>query len=212
VNSGERGDLSCMALAAVPNGVPGAVAALYTKLLPLRDAGLISQEYAAACTGNTGIDTRGTPGVHFFTQAGEHSRTFSDGLSAKLGTNDAGTSFKFRLAAEGTLEVRGEEHPATFALILDLGPAEQDLERVSWPRGIYTLDLLGENRLVITVPDEASVTYHVDEGMVLITSATNDRIEGSIVMTHAWRPHSTPPVPKVASELPRITFRIDGSR
>jgi len=62
------------------------------------------------------------------------------------------------------------------------------------------------------VPDEASVTYHVDEGMVLITSATSERIEGSIVMTRAWRPHTTPPVPKAASELPRITFRIDGSR
>lgn len=212
VNRGERGDLGCMALAAVTNGVPGGVAALYTKVLLLRDAGLISQEDAAACTGNAGIDTRGTPGVHFFTQTGEYSRTFSDGLTAKIGINDAGTSFKFRLAAEGTLEVRGEEHPATFALILDLGPAEQDLERVSWPRGIYTLDLLGENRLVITVPDEASVTYHVDEGMVLITSATSERIEGSIVMTRAWRPHTTPPVPKAASELPRITFRIDGSR
>lgn len=210
VNRGERADLGCMAFADVETGVPGKVAALYTKILLVRDAGLVSPEAAAACTGSAGIDTRGAAGIHFFTHEGEFRRSFSDGLEARIGAD--GDRFKFQLAAEGTMSLAGEEHAATFLLTLDVGPTAEDIERVSWPRGIYRLGLLGENTLVISVPDENHVTYHVDDGMVLITSATTESIEGSIVMNRATRPHAPMGVPMAAADLPRVTFRIDGSR
>lgn len=212
VNRGERGDLGCMALSAVENGVPGAVAALYTKISLLRDVGLLSPEAAAACTGSVGIDARDAPGIHFFSQAGDYRRSFTNALEAKVGSDASGNRFKFQLSAEGSVSVGGEEHAATFELTLDLGPTSEELERVSWPRGIYQLGLLGTNTLVISVPDAGHVTYHVDDGLVLITSATTDRIEGSIVMNRAIRPNSRPPVPMAAADLPRITFRIDGKR
>lgn len=212
VNRGQRTDLGCMALAGVERReVPGNLAALYTKILLLRDVGLVTEEAAAACMGRTGIDTRGTPGIHFFTQEGEYRRTFTDGLGASIGTRPDGDRYKFQLAAEGTLPVNGEEHAATFLLTLDMGPASGDIERVSWPRGLYQLELLGENTLVIAVPDAGHVTYHVDNGMVLITSATSDLIEGAIIMNRATRPHAPMGVPMAAADLPRLTFRIGGS-
>lgn len=212
VNRGERPDLGCIALSEVYSGVPGNLAALYTKISLLRDVGLISSEAAAACTGNAAIDTRDAPGIHFFSHEGEFQRTFNTEVSATMGSNTSGDRFKFRLSAKGTAMVGGVEHPAEFSLILDLGPTSETIERVSWPRGIYQLALLGENRLIVTVPSAGHATYHVDDGMVLITSASAERIEGSIVMNRATRPHAPGMVPMAAADLSRVTFRIDGSR
>lgn len=211
VNRMERADQGCLAFESVSDGLPGNLAALYTKIMLLRDVGLVSPEAAAACLGKAGFNTRDTEGLHFFTQDSEYRRTFTDGLSAGIGRTSEGDRFKFQLSAKGTLPVDGVEHAATFLLNLDLGPTSESLDRVSWPRGIYPLELLGDNRLIVAVPDMNHVTYHVDSGFVLISTATNDRIEGAIIMNRATRPFAPMMVPMAAADLPRINFRIDSS-
>ena len=95
-----------------------------------------------------------------------------------------------------------------------MGTNEDDLERISWPRGIYDLDKLG-GRLSVEIEGHASAAFintavspdGASTCTVLVSHASNERIEGSIFLRHAIRPFAPVPVPQTGLPL-RFTFKL----
>ncbi|MDZ7707737.1 MAG: hypothetical protein U5J97_07565 [Trueperaceae bacterium] len=202
-------DFACQALRAAGASLTGATAAAYTKLALLRDVGLVDEDAFARCVGSVGIDTRDAEGAHFF-GGDTFERTFGD-LEVTMGRHAATGRTVFQLEASGRAGFGGAEHPAELLVRLDLADEDEPIDRVSWPRGIYRLGT-GANRVSLTLDGASAGSFVASHGFVLVTTATAERIEGSIVLQRADRPFAPMGVPYAADELPRITFRVDGTR
>ena len=207
--SAEAEDFACQALGASGASLTQATAAVYTKLALLRDVGLLDESVFARCVGSAGIDTRDATGAHFFGSDG-YARSF-DHLEATLGRHAASGRTVFQLEGSGRAGFGGEEHPAELVVRLDLADADEPIERVSWPRGIYRLGT-GANSVSLMLDGASAGSFVASHGFVLVTTATAERIEGSIVLQRADRPFAPMGVPYAAADLPRITFRVDGRR
>ena len=96
---------------------------------------------------------------------------------------------------------------AEAVLLLDLAPPLQDMALASWPRGLYPLDGSGSccsgvvtgnagNAFEIVLPNDAAGTFQAYDGWLLVASASNERILGSVWIEHAWRPFAPSPVPQ----------------
>lgn len=202
-------DFACQALGASGASLTGATAAAYTKLALLRDVGLVDGDAFARCVGSTGIDTRDEEGAHFFDGDG-FARSFDD-LEVTMGRHAPSGRVVFQLEGSGRAGFDGAEHPAELLVRLDLADGDEPIERVSWPRGIYRLGT-GANLVSLTLDGASAGSFVASHGFVLVTTATAERIEGSIVLQRADRPFAPMGVPYAADDLPRITFRVDGSR
>jgi len=132
-------------------------------------------------------------------------------LEATLGRHAASGRTVFQLEGSGRAGFGGEEHPAELVVRLDLADADEPIERVSWPRGIYRLGT-GANSVSLMLDGASAGSFVASHGFVLVTTATAERIEGSIVLQRADRPFAPMGVPYAAADLPRITFRVDGRR
>ena len=95
--------------------------------------------------------------------------------------------------------------------LIDLAPADADLRRVSWPRGLYLLDE-GATAFTLAFENEEvdGASFIATGGLVLVTRASADRIEGSIVIQEGMR--LSPAVPLAPAELRRVTFRVTSDR
>ena len=221
--SAARADLACQALRAGGGDLTGATAAVYAKLAFLRDVGLVSGPAFERCVGPAGIDVRGADGFHVWDRdvsdrdvsdrdAG-YRRTFG-GLEVTLGTQASSGRTVFVLEGSGrAIFGSGDDAVETAAemrLTLDLADADEPIERVSWPRGVYRLGE-GANAFSLTLEDAPAGSFVASHGFVLVTSATAERSEGSIVLQRADRPFAPLGVPYAADELPRITFRVSSS-
>ncbi len=164
--------------------VPQQLAALYTKLRFVRDLGLISEDDFRRCAGpSIGLATVGE-GITVL-QGGEVQRLFANSPDAGIGTRDG--RYLFSLSAGGTIERGGETHGATVTLRLDLADAETPLEHVSWPRGVYPLNLASPHVFALDSPTDPGANFFVEEGFALVTEATNDRLAGSVFVRLARR-------------------------
>jgi hypothetical protein len=86
-----------------------------------------------------------------------------------------------------------KEYSTTIKLRVVLAPADRELETISWPRGIYDLNASG-NRFVVDVADAPAATVLATKGLILLSYAISQRIEGSIFLQRAIRPSSVPPM------------------
>jgi hypothetical protein len=182
-------------------GVPQPLAAAYTKLRFAFDLGLITQSVYDECWGTIGFEAPGE-GFHVYI-GGEFRRSFGQEVDAIIGTDMVNGKYLFQLTASGMANVDGTEYPADLNLDLVVGPAEDQLDQVSWPRGGYILDE-GGNSFLFSVPDRPEVSYVVSKGSVLVTSGTAEHIEGSIVVQETLR--SNPPLPE--AQDPPLVFRF----
>lgn len=212
--SAPRSDFACQALRSGSGDLTAATAAVYAKLAFLRDVGLVTEPAFARCVGSAGIDTRDGDGFHVFDRDGGFQRTF-ESLAVTMGAQASTGRTVFVLEGSGRASFgRGDDRVETAAelrLTLDLADADEPIGRVSWPRGIYRLGE-GANAVSLTLEDAPAGSFVASHGFVLVTSATAERIEGSIVLQRADRPFAPMGVPYAADELPRITFRVSSSR
>jgi len=208
-NPGEN--LGCLVMSGAGNRVTGDTAAAFTKLSFLRDVGLVSQGAFERCVGGLGIETHGKNGVHLTNNDGSVG-TLDDRMRAVIGQNGLG-AWSFQLTAEGSARHGDTASPVKATLTLELASilasTATSVDEVSWPRGIYVIGDDAEFR--VDFEDAPAGTFYGVEGFVLVTRASNDLIEGSIVLRLGMRPHTAFPVPETGDWLPTpITFRMEG--
>ena len=188
--------------------LPSRLAAVYTKLLFLRDLGLVAVEDVEECTGSSLGLLLTTPGFHFW-EGDEHKRAFGQGVTAKIGTAPPGR-YVYQMEAEGRASFDDKEYPAKARMTLSLEDGSVPLEEVAWPRGVYEFGLLERhNAFQVRLDGARSGNIDVYEGFALVAEASNSRIAGSIFMHKAMRPHAPLPVPQVFDPPMMIRFLIE---
>lgn len=194
--------------------VPGNLAAVYTKLMFLKDLGVVHPDDVDLCTG----DKLGLPlnaqGFHIYQGETELS-SFGQGLNAKIGTTTDTNAVVFEMNGEGEANFGDGRFPATFRLQLDLtqavpgGEVQRIRNNPPWPRGLYPLALSGENKFELRLDGAPSGNFDVSAGFVLVAEASNDRIAGSVFITKVWRNDAPIPVPEVYDPPLIVRFLIE---
>lgn len=200
-----RHDHGCLQMQAHgERNVPARLAAVYTKLLFVRDLGLVPPKQVDDCIG-THLGLQATaPGFEIWS-GDNRVRAFSDRVSAGIGTETLGNRV-FEMMAAGEAGFMGETYPATVKLRLDLGRRLDELEEVPWPRGAYELGLFGDNNFELRLDGAAAGNFDARDGYVLVVEASNQRIAGSVFLTKVMRLHAPLPVPEVYD--PPLVFRF----
>jgi hypothetical protein len=203
-----RKDLGCAQMQAYSGeNVPANLSALYTKLLFIRDLGLVKAEDVAHCIGpKLGLQTT-QKGFHLWLD-GNLRRSFTGDVKANINTETLGNRV-FTLSADGEASFMDKTHPATLELRLNLGGTLDDLEDVAWPRGVYELGLVGDNNLYLRMEEAKAANFDVMDGFVLVSEASNDRIAGSAVVRKVMRMQAPIPVPEAYNPPLVIRFMIE---
>ncbi|MGK2924141.1 MAG: hypothetical protein ACSLE2_00825 [Lysobacterales bacterium] len=192
-----RRDFGCMEMAAHGDkSIPAHLAAIYTKLHFLRDVGLIASEDVSHCKGS-GIGIPITVEGFESWEGGVKKHTYSSGVEAGIGTKSLTRAKVFTMKAEGVVGFGETSYPAKFELHLDLESTLTPIEFVPWPRGVYQLgaSFWEANKFTLRAEDAASANWDADQGFVLVTEASSDRIVGSIFLTRVLRVSTPSPLP-----------------
>jgi hypothetical protein len=198
-----RQDLACLASQQhTERDLPARLAAVYTKLHLLQDLGLVPPDDVRDCLGSDIGIWVDRPGIHV-SQDGMPLRRYENQLTAGIGTTRQGLKV-FQLEARGEAGFGGKTHPAKMRLQLELG--RMDVEQAPWPRGLYELDMLGNNNFTLRLDGAPAGDFNAMDGFVLVSEASNERIVGSIFMPRSFRPHAPLPVPE--RHDPPLTFRF----
>ena len=203
-----REDAACMVMReySKPN-LPAEYAAVYTKLHFLQDLGLVWPEDVGDCTGESvglHIESRG---FHIW-QNDALKRSFANGLAAHLGTTPAGAKV-FNLEAAGEAGFGQKTFPAQIKLKLGLGKSFDNLDRVSWPRGVYPLGLTGNNNFQLRLDGAPAGNFDAMDGFVLVAESSGKRIAGSVVLQRVMRLQAPIPVPERYDPPLVVRFMID---
>lgn len=204
----EKEDFGCQIMGEHhERSVPGRLSAIYTKLLFLKDLGMIHPEDADACTGpelGLPIDS---PGFHIW-QDTLKLRSFEQAVTAAIGTASSGRRV-FEMRAQGEAGFGDQDYPAAFRMQLDLAEGARELAKVPWPRGVYPLALTGDTNFELRLDGAASGNFDVSDGFVLVAEASNSRIAGSVFITRVWRLNAPIPVPEVYDPPLTVRFLIE---
>jgi len=189
--------------------IPMDRAAAYAKLRMLRDLDVITQEAFDECVGPVGFEVPG-PGFNIYSNDTFLS-SFDQGVTASIGTDEGAGVYVFLMNAEGQASFSDEMFDATMTLRLNLGPASEDLSKISWPRGGFRFVQFqgNENNFILDMPDAPAGSFEAMEGFALVTASSAERIEGSVVLQKVWRPFAPVPVPEVYDPPLVIRFLID---
>jgi hypothetical protein len=185
--------------------LPSGLSALYSKMMLLRDLGMVHPEDVELCTGQVGLPVE-KRGLHFW-EGGNFKNTFDTDVAARIAT--IGSQYVFELTGSGWLKFGDQQYPADATLRLALDPASTPLKEVSWPRGVYPLALTGNNSFEIRLDGAPAGNFRVYEGFALVAEATNERITGSVFITKAMRLNAPFPVPQVFDPPLVVRFLID---
>jgi len=204
-------DYGCVAMREhAERSVPQALSVVFTKLAFARDIGILSDEDFESCAGTSIGLPVDSEGIDIY-QDGMLQRRFAQDPSGTIGTLD--DRYVFELTVGGRAEFSGTEYPGTLRLVLDLGPTSDasgpiPVERISWPRGLFSLAPGAGNRFELRLPDARAGDFDVYDGFVLVTEATNDRIVGSVVVREALRVNAPVPVPQVFDPPTQFRFLL----
>lgn len=202
-------DLACKAMQAWSQpSVPSGLAPAYTKLMFLRDMNLVEKSDVKACVGNhLGLQSM-AKGLHFWLD-GTHYRSFTQNLKAGIGTEAILQNRVFTLEGEGEAGFGGDTYPAKLTLRLDLGSTFDDINEVSWPRGVYELGLTGDNNVQLVLDGAKAANFDAMDGFVLVAEASNKRITGSIVLQRVMRLQAPLPIPEKYDPPLVIRFKLE---
>lgn len=184
------------------------LAAVYTKANMLLSAGLVTQKAYEMCVGKLKIDVPGK-GVFVYginDETSQLKRSFTNDVKVSIGTHPKLGEYVFNFGAGGRAPFGDKEYDADVGLRLALGSSDLDIDKVSWPRGIYNLKDIG-NKFEVLLPDQRWGSFVGVEGFVLVSYADSERIEGSVFLQYAVRVFSSPPVPQTGLPL-RFLFRV----
>jgi hypothetical protein len=193
-----RQDLGCLVMRRHPNtGLPSHFAALYTKMRFLQDLGLLKEDDVVDCTGeNLGLRVE-SAGFHVREWLGStRVRSYQNQLEAGLGSLSGGVKV-FEMKGAGTAGFGGKTYPARIELRLDLGGRFARFDRVSWPRGVYELGLMGNTNFRLRLDGAAAGNFDAMDGYVLVAESSSERITGSAVLQRVFRLHAPLPVPEL---------------
>jgi len=193
----DRQDLGCWRMRAyAEGGVPGRYAALYTKMRFLQDLGAVGEADVVWCTGSRlGLDP--VPPGFRIAQEGATTFSYSDATASVL------SGANYRLEANGVANFDDTTYPAQAIMRLEF---TETAGEVGFPRGIYPLTQTTPDTFEIFVEDRPAASFVVSDGFVLIASATNERIIGSIFVTEGFRYAAPFPVPQVFDPPLTISF------
>lgn len=203
-----REDFGCIEMNAYQEeNLPSRLAALYTKLQFLKDLGLVHAEGVKDCTGdNLGVP-RDTPGFHVW-QDGSKKRSFQNQLAAHIGTKENGVPV-FGMEGSGQAGFDDKTYPAKFKLRLDLGNRFQGFDKVSWPRGVYELGLMGDNNFTLRLDGAKAGNFDAMDGFVLVAESSAKRLAGSVVLQRVFRLSAPLPVPERYDPPLVVRFSMD---
>jgi hypothetical protein len=203
-------DYGCLEMRKHRNkNLPAQYSAVYSKLYFLRDLGLVKREDVEWCTGgNLGLNVD-QPGFHIW-RDGQKLRSYLNGVKGTLGSLSNNAKV-FELEASGEAGFGDGTYPAQLKLRLALSLPTEEFEKVSWPRGIYELGLVGSNNLTLRLDGAKAGNFDVMDGFVLVAEASRERIVGSIAVQRVMRLQAPLPVPEVYNPPLVIRFRIDQS-
>lgn len=201
-----RTDHACLAMNAhSTESVPSGLAAVFTKLSFMRDLRWITDDDFEACLGpHTGLP-REREGIEVW-QGGELQRVFWESPRAGIGSLDG--RYVFTMDVSGMASFDETEYPATFSMQIDLAPTTEELDNVSWPRGVYEVNLLSDHVFQLRVPDAPAANFDVTDGFILVAEATNDQIVGSVFVREALRAQAPVPVPQVFDPPLQLRFLL----
>jgi len=203
-----RLDIGCLLMGQYQTrNLPSHFAALYTKMRFLQDLGLLWPKDVEYCTGGKlGIPVESI-GFHI-KQDAKLLRSYSDKLTANLGTKESGTKV-FELEAAGSATFGDSTYPANMKLQLDLGGRFAEFNKVSWPRGVYELGLLGNTNFQLRLEGAAAGDFNAMDGFVLVADSSRERITGSVFLRRAFRLHAPLPVPQTFDPPLVVRFMIE---
>ncbi len=166
-------------------------AAIFTKLGFVRSLGFISEEQYTSCVGNLKIQAP-TPG--FFSYSGSSIiKSYTGNPRAAFGKleGSSGDSRVYStIKADGVLSTSARDIPVTVDFVLNITQPKRISDPdtssyVSYPRGIY---LIGPrhnrfNKLRFwSLVKEGDLIVDVGQGIALVSRASNEFIEGSVVI------------------------------
>jgi hypothetical protein len=190
-----------------PN-VPSRLSAVHTKALFLRDLGLVKPAAVQDCLGNSlGLQTM-PKGMHMWMNDTK-LRSFTRNLEAGIHTESILGNRVFTLEAEGEAGFSGTSYPAKLTLRLDLRSLGEDLEEVSWPRGVYPLGLFGDNNFELVLDGAAAGNFDAMDGYALVAEASNQRITGAVFLQRVMRFQAPIPVPELYDPPLIVRFMIE---
>jgi len=203
-----REDLGCKEMRRHnQRSLPSGFAALYTKLHFLQDLGLVRPADVKDCTGDKlGLPIDGE-GFHVW-QDTMKLRSFLNQIRASIGTRENGVRV-FEMKGAGEAGFDGRTYPAKVKLRLDLGGWGSELNKVSWPRGVYELGLTGNNNFTIRLDGAKAGNFDAMDGFVVVVESSNKRITGSIVLQRVFRLQAPMPVPEKYDPPLIVRFLID---
>jgi hypothetical protein len=185
--------------------LPARFAALFTKLMFIRDLGLVREEDVSHCLGSVALPVD-RPGFHSW-RDGNPSRSYDRDLSARIGTLPNGR-YVYEMKGSGTAKFGNDSYPATVRLMLGLDSAGTTVDQVSWPRGVYELALGGTNSFQLRLEGGKAGNFDVYDGYALVAEASNDRIAGSVFIRKVMRLEAPLPVPEVFDPPMIVRFLI----
>lgn len=202
------GDFACQEMRKYSErNLPSRFTTVYTKLMLLKDLGLVAEEDVETCMGpDIGLPIN-SGGFHFW-HDGNMIRSFDQNLTATMGTIDSG-HWVFEMEAEGEASFSQEMYPAKLKLRIGVEEPGVPVHLVPWPRGVYKLGLRGNNTLSVQLDGAPAGNINVKDGSVLVAEASNKRIAGSVFITIAMRLGAPLPVPQTWNPPLVIRFQIE---
>lgn len=199
-------------------GIPGGLAAIYTKMNFIVDLGFATQEAFDHCIGNGKVGLkrlqRGT-GLGFQVFDGENWNIINEYDKQVTYVREAD---KIKIGARNVIKKNGKEYPAILGLEIAIDPG-------SMPRGVYKISKCNKFPLYVTdrvrpasdamftldVAGVRSNSFCAYNALVLVSRATRRRMEGAVVLQKLVK-FSAPPVPEKPKYPVQYTFVLRSSR
>jgi len=164
-------------------GVPGNLAAVFTKVGFLQSAGFITDQAYEECVGKLKIRGKGSG---FFTiEAGQEVKQYTQKVEGRIGRKGEKGPWFLEVEAKGTIGIENKgTKPARIRLTLETSPASDRKQVVPFPRGLYRIGPGSSvsNTLQIFYSDsgEEKIGIEVTEADILISRASHKLVEGAV--------------------------------
>lgn len=177
-------DLACRRMQAEPGpAIPDELAAVFTKVGLVQSLGLIDEVDYRECVGN--LRVRADSNGFFSFEGGRQNKSYTQNVKGGIGKRNGQGPWIFTFEATGTIGVEDEgTKRARVMLNLELAPGNQDLNKVSFPRGLYRIgpNYSSNNKLIIWYNDGSGEVPAIEvfQADVLVARASGNLIEGSV--------------------------------
>ena len=197
-------DLICERMRAEPGpGIPQELALIYAKVGLLNSVGLIGDLEYDYCVGNLKVSA---PGNGFFTiKDSRQDNAYTGDVKGTIGQRSEDGAWVFQLGASGSFGIDGDSRPGRIELMIPLAAAGEP--RPSFPRGLFNVGHGGASvNIYYTDQGKEKLGVSVESGVLLMSRASTQLIEGSIFVFRFVNWTSLLAIPEVAGNM-RITFK-----